>query len=246
MPIYVVVIFLIIILILIVVFALVVKKEKDKIDFFHFMVHRFRSPISIIRWYAELLSDSAVGNLNEKQKEYFAEIYKASEKLNETNDSLLILLQLESNKLSIKEEKVDVNKFIDNILQKLKFKFERHRLQIKKDYPTDQEIIVKTDPKLLGIAFQYLVENAITYTPENGNIDIKISISNKKLLLEIQDDNYSPPKKSDSKLIANSVNSKDMKFSLYLVELIVKKLQGHIGTRIQANKGTTFYITVPF
>lgn len=64
------------------------KKEKEKNIFFHTMAHKFRSPISIIKWYVELLSDESAGNINDKQKQYFAEICKASEKLNETIEFL--------------------------------------------------------------------------------------------------------------------------------------------------------------
>lgn len=52
------------------------------------MAHKLRSPISIIKWYVELLSDKSVENINDKQKQYFAEICKASKKLNETIESL--------------------------------------------------------------------------------------------------------------------------------------------------------------
>lgn len=76
-------------IILTVVFFLILSKlEKEKKELFHVMAHRIRSPISIIKWYAELISDKSVGTLNDKQKEYLNEIQKASEKLNETIDSL--------------------------------------------------------------------------------------------------------------------------------------------------------------
>lgn len=76
----------IVILIFLVILA---KKEREKTELLHFMAHKLRSPISIIKWYIELLSDKSVGTLNSKQKEYFNEILKASEKLNEIINSLL-------------------------------------------------------------------------------------------------------------------------------------------------------------
>lgn len=75
-------------LITLVFFLLLSKAEKEKIELFHKMAHKLRSPISTIKWYKELLSDDSVGTLNDKQKKYFNQIYKASEKLNEAIDSL--------------------------------------------------------------------------------------------------------------------------------------------------------------
>lgn len=239
MPVFIIILLSLIILILI---TILIKKEKEKIEFFHVMAHRFRSPISIIKWYIELLSDKSIGNLNDKQKEYFEEVYNASEKLNETIDSLIVLLQLQSGNLSIKIQSTNVKDLTSQILKKLKFKIERHKLKLEEIYPQDKEVIAQTDPKLLTIVLQNLIENAIRYTPENGNISIKADLYNKLLMIEIKDNGYGIPKKHKSKILADSVNTKDMGFSLYLVKRILKKMQAQIDFKSEENKGTTFSI----
>lgn len=229
----------------IIFFFLFSKEEKEKIEFFHVMAHRFRSPISIIKWYIELLSDKSVGPPNDKQKEYLTEIYNANEKLNETIDSLIILLQLQSNDLILKMEKVNVKDLIANTVQKLQFKIERHKLHLQQIYPTEESVSIQTDPKLLGIALQNLIENAVRYTPENGNIDIKVEFLNRRLLIEIKDNGYGIPKEKKSKILADAVNFKDMSFSLYLVKLILRKIHARINFKSEENKGTTFFISLP-
>ncbi len=240
-----VIVFLALLLVTLVFFLILSEEEKEETEFFHVMAHRFRSPISIIKWYIELASDKSVGTLNDKQKEYFAEIYKASERLNETIDSLLILLQLKSNNLIIKKQSVNIKNLMERIVSKLQFKIERHKLHLQESYPENKEIIIQTDPKLLGIVLQNIIENAIKYTPENGNIGISVDAPNKKILIEIKDDGYGIPKKGRSKILSSSVNSKDMGFSLYLVKHLSKKLGGKISFKSQENKGTTFYISLP-
>jgi two-component system, OmpR family, phosphate regulon sensor histidine kinase PhoR len=239
------VLFLALLLITLVFFLILSKEEKNKIEFFHVVAHRLRSPISIIKWYCELLSNKSVGNLNNKQKEYFMEIRNASEKLNETMDSLIVLLQLQSNNLHIKIEEIDVKDLITKIIRKLQFKIDRHKLHLHEIYPRKQEVIIQTDAKLLGIVLQNLLENAVKYSPENGNIDIKVDLNNKRPLIEIKDNGYGIPKKERSRVLADSVNSKDMGFSLYLVKLILKKMQANISFKSEENKGTTFSIFLP-
>ncbi|MDZ4227727.1 MAG: HAMP domain-containing sensor histidine kinase [Candidatus Levybacteria bacterium] len=229
-------------LITLVFFLILSKAEREKTEFFHVMAHRFRSPISIIKWYLELLSEKSVENLNDKQKKYFTEIYNASEKLNETIDSLSILLQLQANNLIIKKGDVNIKKLIAQVVQKLKLKIERHQLHLQEAYPEEQEIIVQTDPKLLSIVLQNLIENAIRYTPENGNIDIKVNLSSKGTLIEIKDNGYGIPEKKKSRILADSINFKDMGLSLYLVKLILRKMHAHISFKSEKNKGTTFSI----
>jgi signal transduction histidine kinase len=234
-------------LVLLTIFFLLLlfRQKKEKTEFFHVMAHRFRSPISIIKWYIELLSDESTGELNDKQKEYFKEILNASEKLNETIDSLIVLLQLQSDNLPIKTEKINVKDIIGSILQKLKFKIERRKVFLQEIYPQGQEMIIQADPKLLNISLQNLIENAVRYTPENGNITIKVNILNKKMLIEIKDNGYGIPKKRKSKILADSVDSKDMSFSLYLVKLILKKMKAHISFKSEEQKGTTFFLSLP-
>lgn len=232
-------------LITLVFYLILSRQENEKTEFFHVMAHRFRSPISIVKWYVELLSDKSVGDLNDKQKEYFDEIYKASEKLNETIESLIVLLQLQSNDLNLKIEQVNVREVISQLIQKLQFKIERHKLHLQEIYPTAQNPIVNTDSKLLSIALQNLIENAVRYTPENGNIDIKVAFLNKKMLIEIKDNGYGISKEKKSKILADSVNTRDMGFSLYLVKLILKKMQAKIDFKSEENKGTIFSISLP-
>lgn len=83
-----IIVFLALLSVTLVFFLILSRAEKDKNELFHMMAHKLRSPISIIKWYTELLSDKSVGTLNDKQKKYFNQIYKASEKINEIIDSL--------------------------------------------------------------------------------------------------------------------------------------------------------------
>lgn len=243
MPLFIIILLSTTILILIVI---VFKKEKEKNELFHVMAHRFRSPIAIVRWYVELISDKSVGTLNDKQRKYLSEIDKASEKLNETIGSLLVLLQLQSNKLFIKIQTTNIKDLIDQILQKMTFKVERHRLHLQVDYPQNQGATIQTDPKLLTIVLQNLIESAIKYTPENGNIGIRVDMSNnKKLFLEIKGDGYEIPKEGRSRILSSSVNSKDAELSLYLVKHLLKKLGGKISFKSEENKKAIFYVSLP-
>jgi signal transduction histidine kinase len=231
-------------IITLVFYAILSQAEKEKIQFFHVMAHRFRSPISIIKWYLELLSDKSLGNLNDKQKEYLTEISNASERLNETIDSLIVLLQMQANNLPVKIEKTNVKELITQTVQKLQFKINRRKLHLQEIYP-EEETIIEIDPKLLAIVLQNLLENAVRYTPENGNIDVKVNLLNRKLLIEIKDNGYGIPKERKSGVLADSVNSKDMSFSLYLVKQILKKIKSNISFKSEENKGTTFSISLP-
>jgi signal transduction histidine kinase len=239
------ILFFALILLTLVFFLILSKQEKEKIELFHVVAHKFRSPISIIKWYIELMSDKSVGELNDKQKEYFTEISNAGEKLSETIESLIILLQLQSNNLTLKMENVNIKDLIAKIVQKLKLKIERHKIHLQEIYPEKQELIAQTDLKLLNISLEHIIENAIMFTPEGGNIEIKANILGGKLLIEIKDNGCGIPKEKRSKVLVDSVSSKDMSLSLYLIKVILKKMRAHINFESEENKGTTFFVSLP-
>jgi len=242
MPIFIV--FLALLLITLAFFYILSSQEKEKNELFHVMAHRFRSPISIIKWYTELLTDKSVGNLNDKQKEYFQEIYSATERLNETIDSLAILLQLQSNNLVLTTEKININNLIAQVLLKLQFKIQRHKLHLREVYLQNKDVFIDVDQRLLNIIIQSLLENSIKYTPENGNINIKVNALNNRVFIKIQDSGYRNQEKK-SAMLSSSVNSRDAGFNLMLVKLILKKMQGHIDYKSEEKKGTIFSISLP-
>jgi two-component system, OmpR family, phosphate regulon sensor histidine kinase PhoR len=239
------IVFLSLPLLTLVFFLILSRQEKEKTEFFHVMAHRFRSPISIIRWYVELLSDKSVGDLNDKQKMYLNEIFNSSEKLNETIDSLIILLQIQSGNLILKKEKVNIKDLIAKIVQRLKLRIERRKINLREIYPQEQEAIIQTDSRLLGVVLQNLIENGIKYSQENGDVCIKVKFLNKKMLIEIIDNGYGIPKTRKSKILADSVNSKDMGLSLYLVKSISRKIKADISFKSEEDKETTFSISLP-
>jgi signal transduction histidine kinase len=211
----------------------------------HVVAHKFRSPISIIKWYIELVSDKSIGELNAKQKEYFTEISNATERLNESIESLIILLQLQSNNLTLKMEKVNIKDLIAKIVQKSKLKIERHKISLLEIYPEEVELIAQTDQKLLKISLEHLIENAIMFTPEGGKIEIKANLSGGKLLIEIKDNGCGIPKDKRAKVLVDAVSSKDMSLSLYLIKVILRRIRAHIYFESEENKGTTFFVSLP-
>jgi signal transduction histidine kinase len=239
------ILFLALLLITLAFFLILSRQEKEKIELMHVVAHKFRSPISIIKWYIELVSDKSIGKLNDKQKEYFTEISNATERLNESIESLIILLQLQSNNLTLKMEEVNIKDLIAKIIQKLKLKIERHKINLQEIYPEKEELIAQTDLKLLNISLEHLVENAIMFTPEGGKIGIKANILGGKLLIEIKDNGCGIPKEKRAKVLVDSVSSKDMSLSLYLIKVILKKIRAHIYFESEENKGTTFFVSLP-
>jgi signal transduction histidine kinase len=244
MPILIITTLLGLLLITVIFSSLLTKQEKEKNEVFHIMSHRFRSPVALIKWYMELMSYKSIENLTEKQKEYFDEIHKASEKINDTIDSFNVYLQLKSNTIVVKNEKINIKELTDQTIQKLQFKIDRHKLSISKSYP-EQDITIQGDTKLFGIILFSLIENAIKCSPEGGVVGIKLVKLNGELLVEIKDSGFGIPRKKITKNILNSVSYEDLNFNINFAKLIMNKIQINYRFDFQENKGTTMSVFLP-
>ena len=110
------------------------------------------------------------------------------------------------------------------------------------------------------MVFQNLVSNAIKYTPENGEINIKIKKEGENALIVVKDTGYGIPKDAQSKIFtkfyrADNVRTQDPNgngLGLYIVKAIVEKSKGKIWFESEEDKslpagrhGTTFFVSLP-
>ena len=116
---------------------------------------------------------------------------------------------------------------------------------------------MQVDPKHLRMVLQNLLSNAVKYTPEDGKIELSISLADKEnVLLKISDTGYGIPKHQQDKIFtklfrADNVRDKDTDgtgLGLYIVKSIVENSGGRVWFKSsgeEENKGTVFYVTLP-
>jgi len=113
----------------------------------------------------------------------------------------------------------------------------------------------QTDPKFLRMIFQNLLSNAVAYTPQGGRVELSISLDNKKtLLIKFSDTGYGIPRSQQSQIFtklfrADNVRDKATSgtgLGLYIAKLAVENFGGNIWFESKENKGTTFFVTLPF
>lgn len=141
-----------------------------------------------------------------------------------------------------------------NCLKEFKLHILEKKLIFQEKYDSNIPPVL-ADPKLLTIVFQNLLSNAIKYTPEEGKIELSISLNNKKnaVLLKISDTGCGIPKDQQNKIFtklfrADNAREKDTEgtgLGLYIAKAIIDHSGGFARFKSEENKGTTFYVTLP-
>ncbi len=151
------------------------RLEKIRKDFVANVSHELRTPLTSIKGYVEALLDGAKDDPGASTK-FLEIILKQSDRLNLIIDDLLELSKIESGRVSLKEEPLELRSVVDRTLSMIKpiADKKRHRL------------VTSVDPSLPSVAgdegrlvqvLTNLLDNAIKYTPEGGTITVGATLA---------------------------------------------------------------------
>lgn len=134
--------------------------------------HELRTPISTIMGAIDTIQTKSVPISEENKENLYAEIEKASLRLNHQVENLLNMSRLESGVIEPKMDWCDLEELIYNVLDHLKEDLQFHKIVVK----TDENLpLFKLDYGLMQQIIYNLVFNASQYTPKGAKIEIKVS-----------------------------------------------------------------------
>ena len=126
---------------------------------------------------------------------------------------------------------------------------------MKLDYNQPTKLLpkVKVDREKMGVVIQNLLENAVKYTPEKGDIKITIESDKKNVIFKIKDSGVGIPKNQQDRIFTKFFRAENVTrmetdgtgLGLYTTKNIVQAHKGEIWFESEENKGTAFYFTLP-
>lgn len=146
------------------------EADAVKARFLANMSYEFRTPLTTIGGYAELLKSGAVTD-PEASGEYVDAILSAVERLTEQVENVLDLSQSEAGLLPIRKERLDVLDFLATLVREREAAIVAAGLSL--DLKGRRGRSIEVDPRQMGRACGNLIDNAIAHTPEGGRIVIE-------------------------------------------------------------------------
>lgn len=208
--------------------------------------HEFKTPISAIKGYADLISS---GDLTDKEiVEYSKVIATESTRLSHLSKSLLQLSILDSTSIIKTNKKFNMAEQVRSVIQMLQLMWEEKNLDLNLDI---QEIYTTTNKELSYQIWKNLIENAINYSIKNEKLDISFKQEENKAIFEIT--NYGLGiSLEDQKhiyelfyVVEKSRHQSSSGVGLAITKKIIDKLKGEIHIDSQEDKYTTFKVSLP-
>src|SRR5699024_9678665 len=146
------------------------RLDKLRKDFIANVSHELRTPISMLQGYSEAIVDD-VAESKEEKNELAEIIHEESMRMGRLVNELLDLARMEAGYLELKREAVDIEMFVDRIINKFYGMANENDI----DLTLTKRISVKTvemDPDRIEQVLTNLIDNAIRHTKEKGNVHV--------------------------------------------------------------------------
>ncbi len=149
--------------------------NKTKSEFLANMSHELRTPLNHIIGFTELVLDKTVGDLNETQQEYLADVHQSSHHLLSLIGDILDLSKVEAGRLELEPSLVHLRPLMESSLMMVKEKELKRRLNLQLDMDEFAEPLYADERKLKQILYN-LISNAVKFTDKNGDISVSVQM----------------------------------------------------------------------
>lgn len=227
------------------------KSEELKRDLIANITHDFKTPLTVIKSYSEMVRD-LTGENKEKRDLNLQTIIEETDKLEKLVDEMLNLSRVQSGLRELDKTRFNLEEVCLDVLDRFKY------FSIEKKYnfkvKTSGNLYILADKTLISQVMYNLIANAINYTKENKDIEINIFEKADRVYFSIKDygigiseedidhiwDRYYRGGKKHQRLDAGTG------VGLSFVKSIILAHGGEFGVESKLGEGSIFYFTLKY
>jgi signal transduction histidine kinase len=213
------------------------------------VAHELRTPLSIMSGELE------VALSKERTLEDYRQVLNSSkqetDRLIELSENLLFLARADRGRQAIEFEKVDVTDLIGSVIASLQLESTKKGITIHFE-PEEEPTFVRGQPAMLRRLFFNLIDNAVRYTPSQGETWISLATDKQYTEVKIRDSGVGIAAEDQEKIFdrfyrtdPSRSRTKGYGLGLAICKSIVELHHGGIAVRSDLGKGSTFTVTLP-
>ncbi len=231
--------------------AALVEADAVKTRFLANMSYEFRTPLTSIGGFTELLQAGLGGELSEQGQEYVAAILTSVARLGEQIENVLDLSQSEAGMLPLAREEIELLPFVTRIVEERAAKIRDGglTLDLRGDKGSGR---VSGDPRRLGRAIGHVLDNAIIATPTGGRILVELSKHKGKARIVVSDNGPGMDAATVARALDGLKISADGKaverrqgLGLPLARQLIEAHDGTLKLHSEPGQGTAVIIELP-
>lgn len=227
------------------------RLERVRQDFVANVSHEFKTPLTAIQGFAETLLAGALEDPQNNRR--FLEIMRShAARLARLTDDLLKLARIEAGKLEVAFQPVSVAELLESCSATTVLKASRKQISFTVKVPPGLPSVLG-DPGLLHDLLQNLLDNAIQYTPEGGQIDVSATAEAGEAVITVTDTGIGIPLADQERIFerfyrvdaARSREAGGTGLGLSIAKHIVEAHGGRLWVESAVGRGSKFFVAIP-
>lgn len=222
-----------------------------KSEFLSSMSHELRTPLNAILGFAQLLARDKREPLSARHRERVDQIMKGGEHLLRLINDILDLAKIESGRITMSLEPVDVPGVIDEVRGTLIPIADKQGISIVVDCPFAMPMVLADRTRLSQILMN-LGSNAIKYNRPNGQVRFAAAVRDQRARVTVSDTGFGIPLDQQGKLFqpfqragqeAGSIEGTGI--GLVITKRLAEMMGGEVGFESAPDQGSQFWIELP-
>ncbi|SDZ34613.1 PAS domain of [Proteiniborus ethanoligenes] len=224
--------------------------DRQREEFVANVSHELRTPISSMKLLSESLLHQDEEDI-EVYKEFMSDISSESDRLNNIIVELLSLVDLDKEKLHLSYKITYINFLLEKIVNRMQPLSEQKNIQLILNLK--EKIQIKVDAEKIQQAIINIIDNAIKYTQEYGEVIVSLYSKGRWAVIEVQDNGIGIPEESIGYIFdrfyrvdkARTRKTGGTGLGLSIAHQIITLHQGVIDIQSKVGEGSIFYIKIP-
>lgn len=237
------------------------KQEEDHIvelnvvrsKFINIISHQLGTPLTAVNWNLEMLLNGDFGKLDEVQLKFLQATHAASIEITHRINYLLTAIDIEERRVTYEAEDTILPNICAGVVQDMAKKAELKNLSFVYTPPKNDMPTIYADGKKIRMVFSALIENAIVYTKNGGNISMALQSDGNVARFEITDTGVGVPQPEQHHIFdrffraSNAAIMQPDAFGLglFIAKNFVEQLGGTITFTSKEGEGSTFVLEIP-
>lgn len=224
--------------------------EQAKSDFVSTVSHELRTPLTSIKAYTATLRRRDVSFDEDTRQQFLQVIEEETDRLTRLISDLLDMSRIDSGRMELKKREFDLLRLAEIVVEKLRSQTSNHVIKMR---APRESITVHADPDKIEQVFVNLVDNAVKYSPQGGDITISLEVQRHLIKCSVSDQGVGIPVEHIPHIFEkfHRVDNRATRevygtgLGLYLSKSIVEAHGGSIWVESEFGRGSTFHFTLP-
>jgi PAS domain S-box-containing protein len=225
--------------------------DTAKSQFLNLASHELRSPLTVLRGYLSMLADGSLGALPGGAERVVPLLTGKVDQMSSLIDEMLDAARLEDDSLQLSIEPVDLRVLVDDCVRSTEPSLKKgHSIVVHDD---GRPVVVNADEARLETAVKNLLDNALKYSPNGGEVECSVAVEGARAVVSVRDQGLGIAADDMSRLftrfgrIVTAENSHipGTGLGLYLARELVRMQGGDITATSAPGEGSVFTLWLP-